>query len=626
MSQQGRPHQEGGEPAHQEGLLEARAAAELVSRAVELAQAAAGSDEEFTDAIQEDDSSSADGGFEVHSGGPAASPGAAAALGGQPAAAGAAAEGRSAGAPTSGPISLALRAAAAAVEAAMAAGLAFEGREWDRQFVSQAAIAQAHVQAGKVDKAINEYSDILRRSALAGSGGGACCAVVHRRHAALLLARSAAYAELSQQLRSIPAAQSESRALYAPDPCQLASLGLKDAESAAAADPDSPEPLLLKGFALSLLERYQAAEAAYQAGLQLQPTHELLRSRLEELQALLEGGSQGGSCTGAGASQSGAAGGTQGGGPGPRKLQQSDDTECVLCMRLMYEPVTTPCGHSFCKPCFSRAMDHGSRCPQCRTVLHAGRELAVTITLKNLLERSFPEEYEQRRQEEREAAAPASDAPLPIFVMSMLLPGERMALNIFEPRYRLMVRRCMEGNRAFGMATVNRQHRLSEVACEAEITECQPLPDGRYYIEVLGKRRFRPAETWEQDGYRVARPEYITDESPPADSETAQQLAREATDVEALADSWAERLRTLAQTRRGVGELLVRAGDKPAGAGPEALSFWVANLICPVLDVEAALKERFLTTRSTLERLQTERQVLQQLSSVAASPQGCTIQ
>ena len=35
-------------------------------------------------------------------------------------------------------------------------------------------------------------------------------------------------------------------------------------------------------------------------------------------------------------------------------------------------------------------MDHGSKCPMCRTVLHVGRELAVTITLKNLLERSFP--------------------------------------------------------------------------------------------------------------------------------------------------------------------------------------------------------------------------------------------
>lgn len=29
-----------------------------------------------------------------------------------------------------------------------------------------------------------------------------------------------------------------------------------------------------------------------------------------------------------------------------------------------------------------------------------------------------------------------------------------MALNIFEPRYRLMVRRCMEGSRRLGMAIV----------------------------------------------------------------------------------------------------------------------------------------------------------------------------
>ena len=38
------------------------------------------------------------------------------------------------------------------------------------------------------------------------------------------------------------------------------------------------------------------------------------------------------------------------------------------------------------------------------------------------------EEYEQRRQEEREAAAasPVSDAPLPLFVMSLLLPGVHM--------------------------------------------------------------------------------------------------------------------------------------------------------------------------------------------------------
>ncbi len=147
------------------------------------------------------------------------------------------------------------------------------------------------------------------------------------------------------------------------------------------------------------------------------------------------------------------------------------------------------------------------------------------------LEKSFPEEYAARRREEQAAAAApaggAPDAPLPMFVMSLLLPGakvmgdlchllcaslpgrggcrylhsaeaagqgvdevrvaarslesvlttmlcprstlgtpagEVMALNIFEPRYRLMVRRCMEGNRRFAMGTVDRQHRIGPVS------------------------------------------------------------------------------------------------------------------------------------------------------------------
>lgn len=36
----------------------------------------------------------------------------------------------------------------------------------------------------------------------------------------------------------------------------------------------------------------------------------------------------------------------------------------------------------------------------------------------------------------------------------------------------------MEGNRRFGMATVNQRSQLSPVACQCEILECLPLPDG----------------------------------------------------------------------------------------------------------------------------------------------------
>lgn len=306
----------------------------------------------------------------------------------------------------------------------------------------------------------------------------------------------------------------------------------------------------------------------------------------------------------------------------------ADDAECTLCMRLLWEPVTTPCGHSFCRPCYQRSTDHTSRCPLCRTVLHAGRDLPVTVVLKALLEASFPGEYAARGREEAAAAGEGGAAPLPLFVMSPMLPGERMALNIFEPRYRLMVRRCMEGSRRFGMATVDGRHELHPVACEVEITECQPQPDGRFYIEIVGRRRFRPAATWEQDGYRVAQPEYICDEPPAAavgataGGAAAEQLAELAAEVSALADGWVDRLRGLVQMRRGVAELLHRAGDRPPPSDPQALSFWVANLICPVWE-QPDLKLKLLGGTSTLERLQQERQLLQQLGRAQCS--GCSV-
>ena len=112
-----------------------------------------------------------------------------------------------------------------------------------------------------------------------------------------------------------------------------------------------------------------------------------------------------------------------------REVARVEEVECTLCLKLLYEPVTTACGHTFCRACFLRAQDHGSRCPMCRTVLHVGRDLPVTVTLKNILEKSFPVEYAQRRAEEQadlssqlEGGA-AAEGPVPLFVMSCLMPG-----------------------------------------------------------------------------------------------------------------------------------------------------------------------------------------------------------
>ena len=200
-----------------------------------------------------------------------------------------------------------------------------------------------------------------------------------------------------------------------------------------------------------------------------------------------------------------------------------EDVECTLCLKVLYQPVTTPCGHSFCRPCLAQSLDHRNRCPLCRTVLlmHP-QSLATSVTLNNLVQRVFPQQYAARAAEEEAAAARAggsteaggaggpeegATALLPLFVMDIVLPGQQLSLNVFEPRYRLMTRRVMSGTRRFGMVGITQDRQLLPVATEVEVLECQPLPDGRYYLEVIGRRRVRILSTEDQDGYRLARVE-----------------------------------------------------------------------------------------------------------------------
>lgn len=469
------------------------------------------------------------------------------------------------------------------------------------------------MQQGKYQEAVSRFSSAL--SALPSTGGAA----QQEQRCRLLLGRAAALAALSARLRDIPAAESECNAVFAPDPSLLAERSLADAKAALHLAPDCPRALLCQGQALVQLERYAAAEASFQRGLQLAPGDAELAAAAAACAAAAQPDGMAAQRHEAVVETCRAA-----------RERALADAECSLCMKLLWEPVTTPCGHTFCRPCLARAMDHSNRCPMCRMVLHVARELPVTITLKNLLEHTFSGEYEARGAEEAELAAAARPggggaagaAPLPLFVMSPMLPGEKMALNIFEPRYRLMVRRCMEGGRRFGMATVDGAHVLHDVACEAEITECQPLPDGRFYLEIEGRRRFRAAETWEQDGYRVARPEYVKDTAVDPSSPEATELEAAAAAVELLADSWVARLNALAQTRRGVAHLLARVGDRPPASDPEGLSFWVANLVCPVLD-DAAVKLSLLNTRCTLQRLTAVRRMLQQMRDSHCT--GCSV-
>ncbi|PKA53662.1 Peroxisome biogenesis factor 10 [Apostasia shenzhenica] len=414
----------------------------------------------------------------------------------------------------------------------------------------------------------------------------------------ILINRSAAFCRISQLLRGRSASESEYEPLNGLDPTTHAELALKDADKVIAVQCDSPKPYLLKAKALCLLERYDESQEALLTGLQIDPMSQLLHNNLQELDKLMSSSVKR-------AKQ--------------WKPQRTDDFECTLCLKLLYEPVTTPCGHSFCRSCLLQSMDHGNRCPMCRMVLFMSpRTYPISVTLSNIIQKSFPDEYAERKSEYENLTYAAADI-LPLFVMDVVLPCQKLSLNIFEPRYRLMVRRIMEGNHRMGMVIIDSSTgTIADFACEVEILECEPLPDGRFYLEVEGRRRFHILRSWDQDGYRVAEVEWVQDALPPEGSEERENLQQMASEAAELAQTWIRNARDATRIGRRARHLeFLQSDGVPGAQDPEKFSFWLVNL----LNLRPSERLNLLRLRDTRERISCGLDYLR-----TTGEQGCLVQ
>lgn len=61
-----------------------------------------------------------------------------------------------------------------------------------------------------------------------------------------------------------------------------------------------------------------------------------------------------------------------------------------------------------------------------------------SVTLNNIIQKNFPEEYAERKSEHDNLTHMGNDL-MPLFVMDVVIPCQKFPLHIFEPRYRLMV-------------------------------------------------------------------------------------------------------------------------------------------------------------------------------------------
>ncbi len=110
----------------------------------------------------------------------------------------------------------------------------------------------------------------------------------------------------------------------------------------------------------------------------------------------------------------------------------------------------------------------------------------------------------------------------PLFPLNtVLFPGCRLDLQIFEARYVDMIGRCMKQNGGFGVVAIvegeevgDAPERYCLVGCEAHIRDWQQRPNGLLGIRVEGGRRFRVLSANVQpDQLTVAEVEWL-DEQP----------------------------------------------------------------------------------------------------------------
>ena len=156
-----------------------------------------------------------------------------------------------------------------------------------------------------------------------------------------------------------------------------------------------------------------------------------------------------------------------------------------------------------CRQRISRPM--GGRAPLCRAPLKmenpcthpVDRELEQTV--RSLVASS---EYELRLSQGAKIIRDLKErarTTLPIFYMSPgCRVGQPVALHLFEPRYRILIRRAMEGNNMFVYAarTPKRGHR----ACLVKVTSALFHRDGRANIVGFGVEDFLMEDVWIEEG------------------------------------------------------------------------------------------------------------------------------
>ncbi len=183
---------------------------------------------------------------------------------------------------------------------------------------------------------------------------------------------------------------------------------------------------------------------------------------------------------------------------------------------------------------------------------------------------------------------------LPLFPLNIVLfPGTVRHLHIFEPRYRQMVRDCLQMGKPFGLVQVKEgsdylREEPYSVGTMAEIHNLSKLDDGGYNLVAVGTKRFRILRSHRDKPYISGLVEPFADQAEP--EEKLELYTRQ---VQQLFNTYLHML-------------LEESGEKSVETTLPEDSEELSHFIAYFLDIDDEQKQRYLEMTSTLQRLQAE--------------------
>ncbi|KAI9270656.1 ATP-dependent protease La domain-containing protein [Phascolomyces articulosus] len=195
-----------------------------------------------------------------------------------------------------------------------------------------------------------------------------------------------------------------------------------------------------------------------------------------------------------------------------QKQQQIEELmQCNQCQGTFYQPITTHCGHVYCRLCLLKLKLNGEACPSCQCALprynfvqNQAAQNRILIRLFKLMDQlqqstSSTNNRITKIAQRQQRSIPYNMIAIPMFVTGVvILPRQHTRIPIYMPNHIRMLRQAAFASQQYDGLCLPAVHRgrpnLSQYGTLVEIVSVEHYlnNDGStsFTIEVCGRERF----------------------------------------------------------------------------------------------------------------------------------------